>query len=220
MSVFTAKEIIVAFNFAVVDLMNKGYIISPFTESGSYSNTRTHVDLINPNDNSHIIRVWLSDERIRIGERFWQSIDCNGVRVKKYKNGVGYDGNFSREQTLWPGKEYGEVLYEKMFYAFVERKGKRIYSDDLDEAKKYVTMQCDRVMNATTDKYNLGRSFSKERLTPKFVDGIMNRINSTRGFRRATASCITSVEMYKYDNKLKAIVKYNYNGKNGSIRLQ
>jgi len=220
MAVFTAKEVVSQFNTAIADLMSKGYIISPFTESGSYSNTKTHIDLIKPNDNSHIIRVWLSDERVKTGERFWQYIDSNGVRVKKYKNGVGYDGIFEREQTLWPGKDYGETLYEKMFYAFAERNGKRIYSDDLDEAKKFANMHNDRVMNDTTDKFNLGRSFSKDRLTPKFVDSIMARINSIRGFKRATASCITSVEMYKYDNKLNVVVKYRFNDKNGTIHLQ
>ena len=221
MSIFTAKEIANQFNEAVMYFIEKGYVISPFTENGSYSNTKTHIDLIKPNDNSHILRVWMVDESLRVGKDWWQKVDVMGPRVKKYLTGKGYNGNIGKEQTLWPGKEYGEVVYEKLFYMFKERKGNKIFSDDLDEATNFINLSLDRMMNKPVDNpFNYGRLVAKEKLPANFIDGIMRRINSKPGFKRARATCIDTIQIYKYDNKLKADIKYKHNDKVGVITLK
>jgi hypothetical protein len=219
MSIFTAKEIANQFNEAVMFFIERGYIISPFTENGSYSNTKTHIDLIKPNDNSHILRVWMVEETLKVGKDWWQKVDVVGPRVKKYMNGIGYDGKVAKEQTLWPGK--GVVVYEKLFYMFKERNGNKVFSDDLDEATRLVNLALDRMMNQPVDNpFNYGRRIAKEKLPSNFIDGIMRRINSKPGFKRAHANCIDTIQIYKYDNKLKADIKYNYNGKTGIITLK
>ena len=54
------------------------------------------------------------------------------------------------------------------------------------------------------------------KLPPMFIDSIMNKINSTRGCKRATVSCITSVAFGKNSyGKLMATVKYSFNNKQG-----
>lgn len=219
MSIFTAKDVANQFNEAVMYFIEKGYVISPFTENGSYSKTKTHIDLIKPNDNSHIIRVWMVDESLKVGKDWWQKVDVMGPRAKKYLAGVGYDGRISKEQTLWPN--YGEVVYEKLFYMFKERNGNKIFSDDLDEATRLVNLALDRMMNQpVANPFNYGRLIAKEKLPSNFIDDIMKRINSKPGFKRAHASCIDTIQIYKYDNKLKADIKYNHNGKVGIITLK
>lgn len=219
MTVVTASEVARQFNTVIMDFMSKGYIISPFTENGSYSKTKTHVDMIKSGDNSHIIRVWMVEESLKVGKDWWQKVDVMGPRAKKYLVGKGYDGKISKEQTLWP--DYGEVIYEKLFYMFKEKKGNKIFSDDLDEATRLVNLALDRCMNKPVDNiFDYGRLVAKEKLPSTFIDEIMKRINSNRGFKRATASCIDTVEIYKYDSKLKATVKYKFNDKVGVITLK
>jgi len=219
MSIFTAKEIANQFNEAVMYFIERGYVISPFTENGTYSNTKTHIDLIKPNDNSHIIRIWMVDETLKVGKDWWQKVDVMGPRAKKYTNITGYDGKVAKEQTLWPDK--GVVVYERLFYMFKEKDDNKVFSDDLDEATRLVNMKLDRIMNRSVNNpFNYGRLIAKEKLPINFVDGIMQRINSKPGFKRAHASCIDTIQVYKYDNKLKADIKYNYNGKTGVITLK
>lgn len=219
MTVITASEVARQFNAAIMYFIEKGYVISPFTENGSYSKTKSHIDLIKSNDNSHIIRVWMVDESLKVGKDWWQTVNVMGPRAKKYLTGKEYDGKISREQSLWP--DSGVVVYEKLFYMFKERNGNKIFSDDLDEATRLVNLALDRIMNRPVcNPFNYGRSVAKEKLPATFIDGIMKRINSNRGFKRATASCIDTVEIYKYDSKLKATVKYKFNGKTGIISLK
>ena len=219
MTVITASEVARQFNDSIMYFIEKGYVISPFTENGFYSKTKTHVDMIKPGDNSHIIRVWMVDESLKVGKDWWQTVDVMGHRAKKYLIGKGYDGKISKEQSLWP--DYGEVVYEKLFYMFKERNGNKIFSDDLDEATRLVDLAINRIMNQPVNNpFNYGRLVAKEKLPATFIDGIMKRINSNRGFKRATSSCIDTIQIYKYNNKLKADIKYNYNGKAGIITLK
>lgn len=212
MSVITTKEVAAKYNEVISDLMSKGYIISPFTENGSYSNTASHIDMIKLNDTSHILRVWMVDETVKIGDKFWQRLDVNGIRVKKYVIGKQWNGKISCEQSMWPNG--GDTIYEKLYYMFKSYDDRKIFSDDLDEATNLHNMSFNRCMNKPVDNpFNYGRLIAKEKLPAAFIDGIMKRINSNRGFKRATASCIESVQLYKFDNKLKADVRYNYNGK-------
>jgi len=219
MSIFTAKEIANQFNEAVMFFIEKGYIISPFTANGSSLNTKTHIDLIKPNDNSHILRVWMVEEVLKVGKYLWQTADVTGPRVKKYMNKTGYDGKVAKAQTLWPDE--GIVVYEKLFYMFKEKKCNKVFSDDLDEATRLVKLALDRIMNQPiSNPFNYSRLIAKEKLSSNFIDGIMRRINSKPGFKRAHANCIDTVKIYKYDSKLKADVIYKFNGKSGVITLK
>jgi len=220
MTVVTAKEVAIQFNAAVADLMNKGYVISPFTENGSYSSTKTHIDMINPKDTSHILRVWMIDESMRIGDTWFKCVDVMGARVKRYEKGRGFDGNVCCEQCLWPN--YGETIYEKPFYLIKIVNDRKIFSDNLEEAKRLVNMRCDRAINkpVANAPYDYGRVVDNEKLPENFIDAIMARINKIRGLRRATASCIESVQLYKYNRQLRAEVRYRYNDKSGIISLK
>ena len=59
------------------------------------------------------------------------------------------------------------------------------------------------------------------KLPASLIDHLMRRINSIRGFKRATASCISRVRVgHIYNGKIAADVYYSQNGKDGVINLR
>ena len=220
MSIVTINGINDVINKIAYDLMGKGYVISHFTHGGSYSNTEGHLDMIKPNDKSHIIRIWAVSYVYDIDDRFYRHIDATVIRVSKYTQKDGFDGKY-HSQTLWPNN--GELLSESIFYRVCDRsefKGCKVYTDNLDEAKNILKMQWDRSCNHVNKDY-YSHSVEISKLPASFIDSVMNRINSIRGFKRATASCITKVIVGRnYNGKMAADIYYSQNGKDGVIKLR
>ena len=220
MAIVTINDLSNLINKIVVDFMGKGYAISQLTHDGSYSNTEGHLDMIKPNDKSHIIRIWVVTRVCDIDDKFYRHIDTAAIRISKYTRKDGFDGK-CHSQTLWPNR--GEVLNERTFYKICDRSecgGCKVYADNLDEAKKILKMQWDRCCNDVS-KRNYSHSVEISKLSASFIDNIMHRINSIRGFKRATASCITKVIVGKdYGGKMAADVYYSQNGKDGIIKLR
>ena len=221
MAIVTVNDLNRIFNETVVDLMEKGYVISQFTHGGSYSHTEGHLDMAKPNDKSHIIRVWTVTGIEDTDDRIYRHIDTAAIRISKYTSKDGFDGR-CRSQTLWPDR--GEILSERKFYQICdrsERKGGKVYTDNLDEAMKILNMQWDRYCSRSKTGDNYSHDVEVSKLPASLVDGIMRRINSIRGFKRATASCITKVKVGRnYNGKMAADVYYSQNGKGGVITLR
>lgn len=225
MAVVTERHVAKAFSSAVTNFISKGYVISPFTTDGSYNNTKTYVDLFKPNDNSHIIRVWMVDEYNKVGNSWLRHIDTVGVRAKKYTVGRynGYNGSIGEGQYLLPYS--GELVYENLFYMFKTCKSHNrtqynVYATSYEEAAALSDLSYKRVTEAPIKNENRYRKVPLSKLSPKFIDLIMDRINSVRGFKRANATCITNVEMFKrYPGKLIAKVSYEFNSKSDTITL-
>ena len=223
MTIVTVNDLNRLFNQTVIDIMAKGYIISQFTNDGSYSNTEGHLDMIKPNDKSHIIRVWIVTGIEDTDYRVYHHVDTVAIRVSKYTHKNGFDGRCC-SQTLWP--DHGEVLSERKFYQICdrgERKERRVYTDNLDDTMKILNMRWDRYCSrdSNDNKNNYYHSVEISKLPASFIDNIMHRINSIRGFKRATASCITKVIVGKdYGGKIAADVYYSQNGKDGIIKLR
>ena len=223
MAIVTVNDLNCIFNKTVVDIMAKGYIISQFTNDESYSNTEGHLDMIKPNDKSHIIRVWIVTGIEDTDYRVYHHVDTIAIRVSKYTRKNGFDGRCC-SQTLWPDR--GEVLSERKFYQICcrgERKEGRVYTDNLDDTMKILNMRWDRYCSRDNNdnKNSYYHSIEISKLPASFIDNIMHRINSIRGFRRATASCITKVIVGKnYSGKMAADVYYSQNGKEGIIKLR
>lgn len=220
MAIVTINDLNNLINKTVVDFMRKGYAISQLTYDGSYSNTEGHLDMIKPNDKSHIIRIWVVTKVCDIDDKFYRHIDTAAIRISKYTRKDGFDGK-CHSQTLWPN--HGEVLNEHIFYKICDRSecgGCKVYADNLDEAKKILKIQRDRYCSYVS-KNDYYHSIEISRLPASFIDNIMHRINSIRGFKRATASCITKVIVGKdYGGKMAADVYYSQNGKYGIIKLR
>ena len=220
MTIVTIDGINDVINKIVADLIVKGYVISNFTHGGSYSNTEGHLDMLKPNDRSHIIRIWAVTRVYDIDDKLYRHIDTAAIRVSRYTRKDGFDGKY-HSQTLWPNS--GEVLSEHIFYKICDRSecgGCKVYTDNLDEAKKILKMQRDRSRSHVNKDY-YSHSVEISKLPASFIDHIMNRINSIRGFKRATASCITKVMVGRnYNGKMAADVYYSQNGKDGIIKLR
>jgi hypothetical protein len=220
MSVVKFSDIGKQYNHVISDFMSKGYMISPYTGHGSYNGGRILTDMVNPKDISHIIRIWVVDKREQLDGRWWKHIDVTGVCARKYYLYKGFNGDLFTEQSLWP--DYGDIVYEKYFYQFkTDKRSRKIYSDDFEEAKKLFNVHCDRTMNTPVDNpFNYGRKASIDKLSANFIDRIMKRINSVKGFKRATASCIDNVFIYKCNCRLEAKVEYSFNNKTDCITLK
>ena len=220
MTIVTVNDFNRIFNQTVVDIMAKGYIISQFTNDGSYSNTECHLDMIKPNDKSHIIRVWIVTGIEDTDYRVYNHVYTVAIRVSKYTHKNGFDGRCC-SQTLWPDR--GEVISERKFYQICDRSERKcgsVYTDNLSDAMKILNMQWDRCCSHV-NKDNYSHSVEISKLSANFIDNIMHRINSIRGFKRATASCITKVIVGKdYGGKMTADVYYSQNGKDGIIKLR
>ena len=225
MSVVTERHVAKAFSSAVTDFISKGYVISPFTTDGSYNNTKTYVDLFNPNDNSHIIRIWVVDEYNSIGKSCIRHINTVGIRAKKYAIGGynGYSGSVGEGQYLLPTG--GELVYENLFYMFKTCKSHNgtqynVYATSYEEAAALSDLSYKRVTDSPIKNDSLYIKMQLAKLSPKFIDLIMDRINGIRGFKRANATCITQVELFKgYRGKMTAKVSYEFNSKSGTIIL-
>lgn len=228
MTTMTIKQIDDAFTAMACYYINrKGLMISPFTQGGSYSDEHGHIDLIDPNDCSYIIRIWLMQGRYSIDNKsYWHGFDTIKMMVKKYTDPDTKNIDIARSKTLWPNK--GESLYEKEYYAIGKMtNGKSyVYTDDVNTAINSLNLAMQRIENRPYGVKCYNTNVELNRLTPKFVDSIMKRINSIKGFKRAHADCITSVKLsnvycYQSDsNRLQAQVKYSFNGKDGIITLK
>lgn len=223
MTIVTVNDFNRIFNQTVVDIMAKGYIISQFTHDGSYSNTEGHLDMIKPNDKSHIIRVWIVIGIEDTDHRVYRHVDTVAIRVSKYTHKNGFDGRCC-SQTLWPDR--GEVISERTFYQICDRSERKcgsVYTDNLEDAMKILNMRWDRYCSrdSNDNKNNYYHSVEICKLPSSFIDGIMRRINTIRGFKRATASCLTKVIVDKdYGGKMAADVYFSQNGKDGIIKLR
>ena len=136
MAIVTVSDINRIFTDTVASYMSKGYMISQFTHGGSYSGTEGHIDMVKPNDSSHLIRIWMTSESERTDDKNYRRMDTIGIRVNKYTRENGLR-DVKCSQTLW--SDTGEVLSEQKFYQICDRDRSRrshvkTYVDNLDEA--------------------------------------------------------------------------------------
>lgn len=217
MAIFTATDVSNCYNETVMSYLNNGYILSPMTTGGSYSNTMCHTDLYNPNEKNKLIRVWLMDktESVNDEDRFVETLT---VCAKKYSFIYTVP---MKSQTLWPDSDSAELVGKfYKFYLISDKKGRRTYTDNKEELRSFRKLNWERYKNKSVYSQS-SRMVPIDKLTPKFVDGVMSRINSLRGFKRATASCITDVKIWKEDcGKMRALVRYSYKGKCDCIFLK
>lgn len=212
---FGIAELNVRYSDFIKDYLNKGYVISPLTIGNSFSGAKTFFDLINPKEKGMTYRVWLKDT-------YDTSHSFLKIEVRKYDR-----KNYPR--TLWPDE--GDIVNEKSFFVISE---KGVYTDDENEIAQINKCRSDRrAVRESLDNLpyasNRGRRLKIDKLSADFIDNIMARINRVRGFKRANATCIKAVVLYKesqYDwildkrvYRLKAQVSFSYNNKTANIYL-
>lgn len=227
MTICTTKDIMSAYNSIVANLMADGWIISPMTVNGSYCNVKHYIDLINHSDKSHLIRVWVYYTIKNLTPYGgYNYTDVVEVFAKKYK----WNGKF-KPQTCYPGYDGdGEYITDaRVFYQIddsnyrpVRRIQSTIYTEDVNEVANIIKLRSERYIRKQYDKKVAAipsLEYTRDKVSANFIDSIMERINKTRGFKRATASCIENIRIIKND-KFLASVYYSFNGKSGQIHLR
>ena len=222
--IILASNIIKSFNSVIANYLKDGYVISPFSMKGSYTDAKSFVDLVRCDNVDHIIRVWLYKDHIEsVGTSYHyiRYIHTKSILVKKY-DCFGHKTNMNDiawPHTLWPNE--GTLIKEIKYYEFANRGDKPIYTDSLDEATAYFKIRSDRY-SIKRDIFN-SKSYQKDilvdQLPSKFVNNIMDRIHAVRGFKRATKDCISNVTVIKDSERFKSVVRYSFNGKTGIINL-
>ena len=220
MAVFTVKDVISEYNSVISDYIKSGYVLSPFTYNGSFTKNICYTDLVMLNDSSHILRVWLNEVDVRVGDSYSYTLSMAkklSIVVRRYSS----DGSCAR-RTLWP--DYGDVVYEKHFYDFNSySRDVSVYTDSLEEVEKIFNKRSKRVKQITRNNRESPIELSK--LPDSFIDNLMARINKFRGFKRANATCIKRVFFLKRsdmnDNlQLRARVEIEFNSKRAYIDLK
>ena len=212
---FGIAELNVRYSDFIKDYLNKGYVISPLTIGNNFSGAKTFLDLINPKEKNTTYRVWLKDT-------YNKSNAFLKIEVRKYDHKI-------HSRTLWPDE--GSIVNEKSFFVVSE---KGVYTDDEDEIVRINKCRSDRrAVRHSLDNLsyilNNGKRLRIDKLSADFIDKIMTRINRIRGFKRANATCIKAVILYKESQynwrldkhvyRLKAQVLFSYNNKTANIYL-
>ena len=217
MAVISIKDIIRHYNSVIKSFMDQCYIISPTTMDRGYQYVDGYTDLVNLNDKKSIIRIFVMREYCSDGSYY----DTNSYKysiikiiAKKYE----WDGKF---KCMNCRPEFGKLVSERCFYQIKEN---YLYVDTLDELKQIREIQ--RKRKASRRKTpNTKKSYPLSKLSVKFIDSIMKRINSIDGFKCATTSCIESVCSYqcvdrKNNARLKGEVTFKFNNRIGRINLK
>ena len=217
MAVISIKDIIRHYNSVIKSFMDQCYIISPTTMDRGYQYVDGYTDLVNLNDKKSIIRIFVMREYCSDGSYYdYSSYKYSIIKIiaKKYE----WDGKF---KCMNCRPEFGNLISEKRFYQI---KQNYLYVETLDELKQIREIQ--RKREASRRKTpNTKKSYQLSKLSVKFIDSIMKRINSIDGFKCATTSCIESVCSYqcvdrKNNARLKGEVTFKFNNRIGRINLK
>ena len=210
MAVISISDIIRYYNSVTKSFMDQCYIISPTTMYGGYHYVDGYTDLVNLNDKKSIIRIFVMREYCSDGHYYdYSSYKYSIIKIiaKKYE----WDGKF---KCMNCRPEFGDLISEKRFYQIKEN---YLYVDTLDELKQIREIQRKRKKSHRKTP-NTKKSYPLNKLSVKFIDSIMKRINSIDGFKLATASCIESVCSYRYvdrknNTRFKGEVTFKFNNR-------
>ena len=218
MAIISIKDIIRQYNSVIQSFMDQGYIISPTTMYGGYSYVDGYTDLVNLKDKKNFIRIFVMREYCSDGYYYDpKSYKYSIIKIiaKKYE----FDGKF---KPISARPDCGKLISEKCFYQIKEN---YLYADTLDELKQIREIQLKR--KESRRKASEVKSYPINKLSADFIDSIMERINSIRGFKRATASCIESVSSYQCVDrhnsrkaKFSGVITFNFNNRCGRINLK
>ena len=218
MAIISIKDIIRHYNSVIKSFMDQGYIISPTTMYGVYHYVDGYTDLVNLNDKKSIIRIFVMREYYSDGPSYDSKsfkYSITKILAKKYE----FDGKF---KPISARPDCGKLISEKCFYQIKEN---YLYADTLDDLKHIREIQHKR--KESRRKVSDVKSYPINKLSAEFIDSIMERINSIRGFKRATASCIESVCSYQcidrqnsVNAKFSGVVTFKFNNRCGRINLK
>lgn len=207
MTIYTRKNISKLYSDIVNNYLQQGYQLSVFTTDNDCLEKCYHCDLIKPNDNEHVYRLWLLRNNISDVEIVFKRYNlvknqptnlryCVGDLIEKH--------HFYEVKCGWVNpwqNVYSDSVAEVEAIRKLRQKRKCCKPHMLlDEAKKEIDL--DKISFSTYAK-------------------LMKHINNVRGFKRAKYDCITKIILSRSgSNRREATVFYNYNDKLGQFTLR
>lgn len=142
------------FTEKVQELISQGMMFS-FTDRG-HQGEITKTDLTK--DGKTIYRVLCTEDRIKIDEKFWNSIRTAIIQVRKYDD-------VRKNSTLWNNE--GEVIFEKVFFNITgdSYDYSKAFVEDLELVKEIMSVQNERSQmrwSLTKDSVKLPESWNKK----------------------------------------------------------
>lgn len=215
MSKFTTVEINDLYNSVVSNYLSSGYKLFPLASmsEGKFSGEVSHIDLYNKNDKDTFIRVWMLLGSERFNDRRFCGVDTLKIEARRFA--------IKDRNTRWP--DTGELVSSFKFYQI---KYNAIYTDSKEELYEIDELRNKRYDNRYPSDYLkcLNKTVSVSNIPAKVIDGIMRRVNANYGCKRATASCIKEVRLYKSTvgygdsrEKMMAHIKWEFKGRSGHV---
>ena len=212
MSIITKKGLNQLITNTITEYISKNYIVNHSTimDVGSDDINRIpwKIDLFNYQDNS-IIRIILNKDNLyhKNGRRV-EKVNTVNLQVLKFSD-IKCNA-FSLELIF----KTPEILSDLTLYSLKNE----CYVDNLDELYKYKEIANNRRKDKITSNDRLlYYVLDKSKLSRNLLISIMDRINSTHGFKKATTDSILNVIMVKnnYSDRISANISYFYNDKYG-----
>jgi len=212
MSKFTATEINDFYNSVVSNYLSSGYKLFPLASmsEGKFSGEISHIDLYNKNDKDTFIRVWILLGSEPLNDRRFCGVDTINIEARRFV--------IKDRSTRWP--DTGELVSSFKFYQI---KHNAFYTDSREELDEIEMLRNKRLDNyySNEDKLKcLSRKIDVSNIPAKVIDGIMKQVNANYGCKRATASCIKEVHLYKScgsNSRMGASVKWEFKGRSGNV---
>lgn len=163
MDIITRVDMDRTFSEKVNEMINKGYVISTSTMSGSQGEI-AKVDLT---DGTDTYRVLMEDGNF---EEFDDYVETITIRIIKY------NGCTNGTRTLWNSQ--GETIYRKNYYEIGNHSGK--YIEDIVTIKEILKIRKGRTWRweRRTDM----TSHRNIRVTPEIIKKLYRMVKTTRGY--------------------------------------
>ena len=212
MSILNNKGINKLFSSVVSKYINSGYVISPFTEC-DFGRVVKSVTLVNK---SKAICVSLRNDSSFKHEYTQRDGSIKNVSIEKY----------SLSEISGKIRPYNGYLCTERFYSdetvnetVLYRYKKNVFCESIQDLESIMSKKFERECNNTVvSNY---KDINVNSLPSTFVKKVLPKIQSVRGFRKATEHCITGVTLAKYPKRgIYANVFFTFKGKEGMIVLK
>ena len=161
------KDVIQAvFTEKVQELISQGMMFS-FTDRGHQGEV-TKTDLTK--DGKTIYRVLCTEDRIKIDEKFWNSIRTVIIQVRKYDD-------VRKNSILWNNE--GEVIFEKAFFNIIgdSYDYSKVFVEDLELLKEIMSVQNER----SEIRYSTHSDF--EKLPESWNRKVLKIVRNRKGYK-------------------------------------
>lgn len=212
MSIVTKKGLNQLITNTIIEYTSKNYMVNYSTimdaDSDDINRVPWRIDLFNRQNNSTIRIILNKDNLYHKNGRRVEKVNTVNLQVLKFSDVKCNTSNF---ELIF---KTPEILSDLMLYSLKDE----CYVDNLDELYKYKEIANNRRKDKITSTDSLLHYvLDKSKLSRNLLISIMDRINSTRGFKKATADSISQVVLSRlpYTNRLSARISYVYNDKYG-----